>query len=184
MRRLDGGRGMMEYEVKIRVASLPPVRARLASLGIRPASNLTERDLYFNSPTRDFGRTDEALRIRSTEEGTSLTYKGPRVGLGGVKAREEIIVPVSSGQAMEGILERLGFTRTAVVEKTREAFRVEGALVTLDEVRDLGSFVEIEAPSGLGEADAIALISRVRGILKVTGEETPLSYLEMILAKR
>jgi adenylate cyclase class 2 len=174
---------MMEYEVKIRVGSLQPLRARLASLGIRPATNLTEKDTYFNSPTRDFSRTDEALRIRSTEEGASLTYKGPKIGLAGIKAREELIVSVDPKEAMEGILLRLGFTRTAVVEKTRETYRVEGTSVALDEVKGLGSFVEIEAPSGLGEKEAIALINRVREELEVKGGETTLSYLEMILAK-
>jgi len=175
---------MMEYEVKIRVGDLQPLRARLAALGNRPATRLTERDLYLNSPNRDFSRTDEALRIRSTEGAASLTYKGPKIGLAGVKAREEIIVSVDPKEAMEEILFRLGFTRTAVVEKTRETYRVEGTFVALDEVKGLGSFVEIEAPSGLGEGEAIALISRVRGDLEVRGEETPLSYLEMILAKR
>jgi adenylate cyclase class 2 len=175
---------MMEYEVKIRVGSLGPLRVRLAALGLRPASTLTERDLYFNAPDRDFGTTDEALRIRSTERGASLTYKGPKTGLAGVKAREELIVPVDSGEAMGGILERLGFTRTAVVEKARETYRVEGTFVALDEVKGLGSFVEIEAPPGLGEGEAVALIARVRGILGIEGEETTLSYLELILAGR
>ena len=174
----------MEYEVKIRIGDLGPLRARLVSLGIRPSPTLAERDLYFNAPTRDFGRTDEALRIRSTGGETTITYKGPKHGRGGVKAREEIIVPVGSGEALGEILERLGFTRTAVVEKTREMYRVEGSFVALDEVAGLGSFVEIEAPAGMGEADAIALIGRVRGILALAGEEIPLSYLEMVLAKR
>lgn len=174
----------MEYEVKIRVESLPPTRARLAALGIGPASIRTERDLYFNSPIRDFGKTDEALRIRTSGEVTSLTYKGPKIGLGGIKAREEIIVPLASGGAMEEILERLGFTRTAIVEKIRETYHVEGAFVTLDQVEGLGSFVEIEAPPGLPEAEAVALIGRIRGILRVGGEETTLSYLELILARR
>jgi len=175
---------MMEYEVKIRVPSLLPIRARLGSLGIQQATSLTEIDLYFNAPDRDFGITDEALRIRSTDEGTSLTYKGPKLGLGGVKAREELIVQVGSREAMEEILQRLGFTRTVVVEKTRETYHVDGTFVALDEVKGLGSFVEIEAPSGMGEDEAIALISRVREILEVTGKETTLSYLEMVLAKR
>jgi adenylate cyclase class 2 len=174
----------MEYEVKVRVGSLGPVRGRLASLGIRPSASESERDLYFNSPTRDFGKTDEALRIRSTGAETTLTYKGPKHGHGGVKAREEIIVPVGSGEALGEILERLGFTRTAAVEKTRETYRVEGAFVVLDEVAGLGSFVEIEAPSGIGEAEAVALIGRVRGILALSGEEISLSYLEMVLATR
>jgi len=175
---------MMEYEVKIRVGSLLPLRTRLASLGIRPAKNLTEKDTYFNSPTRDFGRTDEALRIRTTDEGASFTYKGPKIGIAGVKAREELIVSVDPKETMEEILLRLGFTRTAAVEKTRETYRVEGTYIALDEVKGLGSFVEIEAPPGLGEKEAIALIGRVREELGVEGEETTLSYLEMILAKR
>ena len=94
---------MIEYEVKIRVGNLQPLRARLASLRIRPGTSLTERDLYFNSPTRDFSKTDEALRIRSTEEGTSLTYKGPKLGLAGVKAREEIIASVDPKEAMDAM---------------------------------------------------------------------------------
>ena len=175
---------MMEYEVKIRVRNLQTLRARLASLGIRPSGTLSEKDIYFNSPARDFGRTDEALRIRSTEEGASLTYKGPKIGLAGIKAREELIVSVDPKEAMEEILIRLGFTCTALVEKARETYRMEGTFVALDEVKGLGSFVEIEAPSGLGEDEAIALIGRVRRDLEVTGEETTLSYLEMILTKR
>jgi adenylate cyclase class 2 len=174
----------MEYEVKIRVGSLSRIRARLASLGMKPRARINERDLYFNSPARDFGLTDEALRIRSSEEGTSLTYKGPKLNLEGVKAREEIVVPVGSGEALQDILLRLGFIRTAVVEKTRETYKVEETVVALDEVKGLGSFVEIEAPPGMDEGEAIALIGRVRGILAVAGEETPLSYLEMILATR
>jgi adenylate cyclase class 2 len=175
---------MMEYEVKIRVGSLGPVRARLSSLGIRPEGSLTERDLYFNSPARDFGVTDEALRIRSTEVGTTLTYKGPKVGLGGIKAREEFIAPVGSAEPLGEILLRLGFTRTAMVVKERETYRVEGTYVALDEVSGLGPFVEIEAPAGMGGKEAVALIGRVRALLGIAGEETTLSYLELILARR
>jgi len=175
---------MMEYEVKIRVRDLGTVRARLAALHVSPTSRLTESDLYFNAPTRDFGTTDEALRIRATEKGATLTYKGPKVGLTGVKAREEVIVPVTGADALAGILERLGFTRTAMVEKTRESYVVEGAFVALDLVEGLGPFVEIEAPPGLSEDEAVALIARVRNLLNMQGEETTLSYLEMILATR
>ena len=85
---------------------------------------------------------------------------------------------------MGEILLRLGFTRTAVVEKVREMYRVEGTFVALDVVEGLGSFVEIEAPAGLGGDEAAALIGRVRAMLGIAGEEMPLSYLEMILATR
>jgi adenylate cyclase class 2 len=175
---------MMEYEVKIRVRDLATVRERLAVLGIPAAEGLTERDQYFNSPARDFGVTDEALRIRSAGEETTLTYKGPKLGLGGLKAREELIVPVGSGETLGEILLRLGFTRTAMVVKRRETYRVEGTYVALDEVEGLGSFVEIEAPAGMAGPEAAGLISRVRELLAIAGEETTLSYLELLLSTR
>jgi adenylate cyclase class 2 len=174
----------MEYEVKIRVASLDPVRERLNALGIPAARGVIERDQYFNSPDRDFGVTDEALRIRSAGRERTLTYKGPKLGSGGIKAREELIAPVGPGETLGEILLRLGFTRTAVVVKQRETYRVEGTYVTLDEVEGLGSFVEIEAPAGMTEPEAAGLITWVRRELGITGEETTLSYLELILATR
>ena len=174
----------MEYEVKIRVGSLGPVRERLAALGIPAARGVTEEDQYFNSPARDFGVSDEALRIRSAGEETTLTYKGPKLGHGGVKAREELIVPVGSGEILEDLLGRLGFTRVSTVVKVRESYVVEGAYVALDEVEGLGPFVEIEAPAGMPKLEAIALICHVRELLGISGEETTYSYLELILATR
>ncbi len=170
--------------MKIRTGNLDPVRERLAALGIAAARGITERDQYFNSPSRDFGVTDEALRIRSAGEEMTLTYKGPKLGLGGLKAREELIVPVGEGEILGEILLRLGFTRTAMVVKRREMYRVEGAWVALDEVEGLGPFVEIEAPAGMAGPEAVSLISRVREKLSIEGEETTLSYLELILATR
>ena len=175
---------MMEYEVKIRGVNLDPVRERLAALGIPAARGITELDQYFNSPSRDFGVTDEALRIRSAGEETTLTYKGPKLGLGGLKAREELIVPVGEGEILGEILLRLGFTRTAMVVKRREMYRVEGTYVALDRVEGLGSYVEIEAPAGMAGPEAVRLICRVREMLAIEGEETTLSYLELILATR
>jgi len=175
---------MIEYEVKIRVMGLGPIRDRLMALGIRLTGSIVEKDLYFNSPTRNFGMTDEALRIRSTGEETTLTYKGPKLGLLGVKAREELIVRVGDGKTLGEILIQLGFTRTAEIAKRRETYRVEGTYVALDDVEGLGSFVEIEAPAGLGEEEAVTLIGQVRGMLGIQGGETTLSYLEMVLATR
>ena len=68
-----------------------------------------------------------------------------------------------------------------------ENFSIVGRIdrgTPVKEIRTEKSWMEIEAPAGLGEADAIALIGRVRELLGVAGEETPLSYLELILAKR
>jgi adenylate cyclase class IV len=56
--------------------------------------------------------------------------------------------------------------------------------VALDEVEGLGSFVEVEAPAGMAGPEAARLICQVREMLAVAGEETTLSYLELVLATR
>ncbi|MFW5938356.1 MAG: class IV adenylate cyclase, partial [Halanaeroarchaeum sp.] len=73
-----------------------------------------------------------------------LTYKGPLVE-DESKTREEIETPVASREDFEAILDALGFEPAATVEKARERWRLDGYVVSLDEVSDLGQFVEVEA---------------------------------------
>jgi adenylate cyclase class 2 len=45
---------------------------------------------------------------------------------------------------MSGVLGGLGFEPTAVVEKEREFYTVDRYTITLDDVSELGEFVEVE----------------------------------------
>ncbi len=135
---------MFEVEVKFRVDSLSDVRRNLLSIGAKKLCTIEEKDLYFNHPCKDFAKSDEALRIRVHSDGTIiLTYKGPRMGSEG-KSREEINVKISSDEDMERMLERLGFRKFLEIVKEREVYTYENFTINLDQVRDLGSFVEIE----------------------------------------
>jgi adenylate cyclase class 2 len=173
---------MMEIEAKIRVSALEPVRARLLDRKARHLGMQVERDVYYNAPHRDFAATDEALRIRYSGGVPVLTYKGPRLPGDGPKAREEICVAVEQGDLMEMVLERLGFRRTAQVVKERDLYQLEGAAIALDTVESLGTFIEIEAPTGLSRGEAVRRIQDIAEELGVQGESLPLSYLEMLLA--
>lgn len=57
---------MIEVEVKARVRDRDELVEKLRSLGAEMTRRDEQRDTYFNSPHRDFARTDEALRIRKT----------------------------------------------------------------------------------------------------------------------
>jgi len=173
---------MMEIEAKIRVSALEPVRARLRDLKAQHLGVAVERDIYYNAPHRDFGVTDEALRVRYSGGAPVLTYKGPRLPGDGPKAREEICVSVVEGDLLEQVLDRLGFRRTAEVVKERDLYRLEGATIALDTVESLGTFIEIEAPMGLFRTEAVRLIHDIAEELGVRGESLSLSYLEMILS--
>ncbi len=102
-----------------------------------------EKDPYFNHPGRDFGETDEALRIRTVNSDSVLTYKGPKISQNS-KARIEKEVGVSNESVSYDILTLLGFTESGVVIKKSENYQLNGITICLDKVEKLGDFVELE----------------------------------------
>ena len=176
--------GMLEVEIKARVRNLEEIRERLLLSHATPSVRTHERDVYFNAPDRDFGITDEALRLRYSDGEAILTYKGPKRKEYRFKAREELNTIVGSGSETEMILERLGFTRVAEVEKWREYYSYKGALVSLDDVSGLGYFIEIEAGTIAGLEHPEDLVQNIAEELGIKGEPILSSYLELLLSKR
>ncbi|HEU5115398.1 MAG TPA: class IV adenylate cyclase, partial [Isosphaeraceae bacterium] len=81
-----------EVEIKFRAADHRALAARLIALGAEASEAQEHEDLYLAHPSRDFARTDEALRLRRVGDQNRVTYKGPKLG-GPTKTREEIEVP-------------------------------------------------------------------------------------------
>jgi adenylate cyclase class 2 len=169
----------LEIEAKFRVVSHEGIRRRLRELHIPQVGFETQRDVYYASPLRDFGRTDEALRIRYTTDRIVLTYKGPKLATHGLKARQEVNVELESGENMEKILQNLGFSPAYTVKKSRERYEWKGVEIALDTVQDLGTFVEIELKSRSGKPEES--IEEIKKELGIEGTSTPLSYLELLL---
>ena len=175
---------MLEFELKVRTSSLDPVRQQLIGHNARFCGRIHEHDIYYNAPHRDFGVTDEAIRVRYTNDHALVTYKGAKIKTSGLKAREELNIVVDSGTVFEQMLDRLGFTRTAEVNKWRENYRLFDAAITLDEVEGLGTFVEIEILAEDAHSDTPARIQEIAKEIGVDGEPILDSYLEMLLSKR
>ena len=137
---------MYEVEVKVQ-ADHRTVRPSLEDQGAEPVGRVQQVDTYYDAPHRDFAATDEALRLRreTNDDGTTtcVTYKGPLVDARS-KTRHEAETTVADDDAMAAILDGLGFKPAATVEKEREYYRLFSYTVTLDDVADLGEFVEVE----------------------------------------
>ena len=161
--------------------------AILEKRGALKVGTLTQRDLYFNHPSRDFSKTDEALRVRIEGEKNagsgkkaSLTYKGERLSLRS-KSRTELNVPLglsASAEDAEKLLELLGFSRAGETEKDRTVFRLSGLEVSLDLVKGLGAFVEVESISDdiQGEENRILVFMEEMG----WADHERRSYLELL----
>jgi len=173
----------MEVEVKFRAENLKEVEEKARKMAEFVIEKV-ERDIYFNSPWRDFRESDEALRIRSDVEGIALTYKGKKVD-SETKSREEIKIRVDSHEKMVLLLEKLGFIPVREVVKKRKIYRMGNVSICLDSVEGLGDFVEIEIEAEPSDFDAAK--KRVFEIAKMLGfdasQSVRTSYLEMLEAK-
>ncbi len=175
---------MLEIELKVHVDTLDPVREQLNKRNAQFFGRIHEHDIYYNAPHRDFGSTDEALRIRYTNDHAVVTYKGAKLAKYGLKAREELNTAVESGEVFEQILVRLGFVKAAEVNKWRENYQMENAAIALDAVDELGTFVEIEVITDLDGPDATSWINSLAKELGIVGSPILASYLELLLSKR
>jgi adenylate cyclase class 2 len=182
---------VLEIEMKCAVSDFQAVRQRLSEWRARAESPLHEADLYFNAPDRDFARTDEALRLRRIGQANRVTYKGPKRAAV-AKTRTEIEVPLADGDAAADdfcrLLTHLGYRPVALVRKERVCYHLHrGGFdleVCLDEVDELGRFVEVEIVTA-EEAQTQAqeqLLEVVSALGLVSSERR--SYLEMLLARR
>ncbi len=165
-----------EREVKIKVKDLEKVRNRIRNNGGILKKRVSQIDIYYSHPCRDFKKTDEALRVRMEEENKEVTYKGPRIAKGEVKVREEVNVVVKG--EIEKIFEKLGFRRIAEIEKEREEYELKGFKISLDRVRKLGEFVEIETNEPLDKLKALV------EELGIPWKPVTKTYLELLISRK
>jgi len=168
----------MEVEVKFKAENLDEIEIKVAGIAEFVIEKV-ERDIYFNSPWRDFRKSDEALRIRSDVEGVTLTYKGRKVD-SETKSREEIKVKVDSYENAFLLLERLGFVPVREVVKRRKIYRRGDILICLDSVEGLGDFVEIEVESDDLDAAKRKVFEMAEMLGFDVSKSVRTSYLEML----
>ena len=180
----------MSYEVELKfpVRDLTAFSQKLTALGVSISPVQPEVDLYFAHPSRDFAQTDEALRLRRKGDLNFITYKGPKIDAT-TKTRREIELPLGSGPqsfaSWTSLLEAVGFRPVAEVHKSRRKAIVthQGRAVeaSLDEVRDVGTFVEFElmAEADGVEAAKVCILDLAQSLGLANSQRR--SYLELLL---
>lgn len=180
----------VEVELKFRVDDPQRVRDAVRALGGRAEPPICQVDTYYSHPTRDFAKTDEALRVRIVGETGCVTYKGPLLDAE-TKSREEtelwFVGGTGDANRFGAVLERLAFRPVRAVKKRREPWSLEWqgreTEVVIDEVEDLGTFVELEtasSPKDFSSAKAALLALAER--LELHGSERR-SYLALLLER-
>ena len=172
---------MIEVEVKARIDSFEEMEKRLKDLGAVKTKDEFQEDIYFASPIVDFAETDEALRIRTTNNDTFITYKGPKLNEK-AKTRKEVEMTIESAAKASDIFTEIGFTPARTVRKSRQYYRYENFEISLDDVEGLPPYMEIEIALSDSEdyTEAQSKIFLLFEKLDITDGFERTSYMELL----
>ena len=161
---------LLEIERKRRLTSnIEDFIKKLEKFGFELQSNLYEIDTYYSRPDVDFMQTVECLRIRQRDGFAEVTYKPATTAATHTKnnviIKPETNLPIQPGDAATAkqLLANLGMVQLVEVNKYRRSFQSSDfpqATVAIDEIKDAGTFVEVEVLSG-DETSALAMISEI-----------------------
>ncbi len=147
-------RDTYEVEVKIPIDNYDEMENRILNVGGEKINQEIQIDSYYDHPCRTFQETDEALRLRFRQplEGEKLgpsidlielTYKGPKID-STTKTRIESSVKLYDAEEITSILENLGFKLVGKITKKRQFFSFPTISVSIDDVEDVGLYLELE----------------------------------------
>jgi adenylate cyclase class 2 len=168
---------LINVEIKARCSNPEVVRIALRNRGARFVGRDHQVDTYFRVP-------DGRLKLRQGDiENSLIAYRRPDQS--GPKSSEVVLAPITRGDEIRAVLERsLGTLVT--VDKQREIYYIDNVKFHLDQVRELGSFVEIEA-CGQPEEDRAMLLAQCREYMDLFGirkeDLVERSYSDLLMEK-
>jgi adenylate cyclase class 2 len=135
---------MLEIEVKIKIEHLADIKDKILVQG---ATLIKDRqrheDTFYDWPDLGLRQKHHALRVRTINKKTFLTFKGPEQKSRKFKIREEYETEVKNERHLRKILKSLGLQPVFQYSKFRTVFRIKKLAICLDET-PIGPFLELE----------------------------------------
>ena len=139
---------MREIEIKAKITDREGILSRLEGLGCALSEPVTQEDVVFAQKVgslEEFLTNSVFLRIRESAKGVVFTLKYNPDRQGEPDAMPvEYEVTVSSRTELEAIFQLLGFKPMVTVKKTRRTGHYKNWEICIDEVEELGTFIEVE----------------------------------------
>jgi len=179
----------VEVEIKYDVPDASEMHSALERLG-RLFKTDRQVDAYYNPPHKNFyalARPVEYLRVREYGDKASFDYKFVYHENGRRTHSDEYETVVGSPEKLKKILSLLGFKELCIVDKKRSMFDCGDFHVCLDEIAELGAFIEVESQKDFGGVSATRsaiekFVEEKR--LPIGGMSERAGYPDMILAKK
>jgi predicted adenylyl cyclase CyaB len=162
-------------EIKIKIESHQKLRDSLIEIGADNIGVLNQKDVYYTVP-------EGLLKLRLENGKESLIFY--RRDEKGSNRWSDFDVLKFENRGGENFLKKI-FTIETVVEKRRELFIYKNTRIHLDEVKSLGSFVELETLVLKGKDDAKVRFENIIKLLELdTSKELRKSYRDLLLTSR
>lgn len=174
-----------EVELTFPLLNAKDLIQRLNKIAKSKQQNIFQKDIYFVPAHRNFlakERVSEWLRIRETKDKITLNYKDWYPD--GIHCKE-FETKIEDVTALKKIFESLDFKEIVDVEKVRSVWTYKGVEIAIDEVKDLGLFIELEVENDLDFEDAKKLLYDILKELNAeTGEQDFIGYAYRLLKKK
>jgi len=173
----------MEVEIKAKLKNLSGIKNKLLKLGAKFRESKKQIDVFYK-PKNEVHSTLRPglyiLRVRESSNDKFLTFKA-LTSIKGVW--EEYEVRIDNTKEMQKILEKIGLVKVFAIEKIRIPGHLGKFEFNLDEVKELGSFIEI----GLVAKDGEKAQNKIKELYSKLGiSENQLErrgYGELVVAK-
>ncbi|MCK5061921.1 class IV adenylate cyclase [Candidatus Parcubacteria bacterium] len=137
----------IEKKYYIKNSTIDDLTKIIEKSGAEYIGDSKQRDIYFNVPGRDSLTSKECLRIRESETKKEITYKPPTKESdmnNGFFAKKEINLLIQDVEVAKILLLDIGCTVLAEVKKERKRFRLDKFKIFIDNIQNVGLFIEIE----------------------------------------
>lgn len=180
----------VEIELKFPLLNPDEVRKYLNKSAEIEYDGLFQKDSYYTPPDRNFMGFEhpyEWLRLRETPNGASINYKHfhPE-NVKWTDYCEEFETEIGKIEKVEKIFESLKFRKIVVVEKHRGMWIYKNTEVAIDDVEELGSFIELEAMGSFEDPKEgnIFLFDVLKTLNAKVGPQGNKGYPHLLLEKR
>lgn len=174
----------LEIEIKVKIKNKKRLLNKFALLGIHNKSKKHYVDIYFSPKNgkRFVSIKSPKMRIRKdlTSGTASFEYHMPS-GIYGAHERE---IEISDGDMMDVILKHLDFIEEVRVDKVRSYYEYKNFNIFIDDVKGLGSFLEVEVMNAQNRKTAIQQIKGLLDDLGVGKDIVQDWYWRMMLMKK
>ena len=178
----------IEVELKFPLKSPEKLIENLNKIAKKQEENY-QKDIYYIPSHRDFLKQNpikEWLRIRVTKKGTKINYKNWHHNTESrAVSCDEFETGFEDSEILRKIFQNLDFKEIVIVEKIRKTWNFKDTEIAVDNIGELGDFIEIEYKGEIKEIDEIKeyLYKILKEIAAEVGEQIFKGYPHLLLEK-